>query len=85
MLLDVAESKVDLLLSDVVMPGMSGIELAESVRAIRPGIPVLLMSGYTAGTLPDDASLPPGVSLIRKPFTRAALLGTVAQALADSN
>ncbi|MFL6111759.1 MAG: response regulator, partial [Catenulispora sp.] len=83
-LLDVAKSEVDLLLSDIVMPGMSGIELAESVRAIRPGTPVLLMSGYTAGTLPDDASLPPGVSLIRKPFTRAALLGAVEQALAGS-
>lgn len=84
-LLDAAGSKVDLLLSDLVMPGMSGLELAVSMREARPGIPVLLMSGYTAGTLPGDATLPPGVSLIRKPFTRAALLGSVEQALSGSN
>lgn len=84
-LLDTAGSKVDLLLTDLVMPGMNGIELAASVRAVRPGTPVLLMSGYTAGTLPGDASLPPGVSLIRKPFARTSLLGSVEQALGGSN
>lgn len=79
-----AGTKVDLLLSDLVMPGMSGVELAASVRQARPGISVLLMSGYTAGTLPGDTSLPPGVSLIRKPFTRIALLGAVETALGGS-
>ena len=84
-LLDVAREKVDLLLSDVVMAGMSGIQLAQAVRDARPGTPVLLMSGYTAGTLPGDATLPPGVSLIRKPFTTTALLRAAEQALSGAS
>jgi len=69
-----ADTPIDLLLSDVVMPGMSGIELIGCVRETFPGLPVLLMSGYTAGALPDDAPPPPGTVLIRKPFTTVALL-----------
>jgi signal transduction histidine kinase len=64
---------VDLLLTDVIMPGMRGPDLAARVRAVRPGIKVLFMSGYV-----DDAGLGgaerlPGVSLIAKPFTHDAL------------
>jgi two-component system cell cycle sensor histidine kinase/response regulator CckA len=65
------------LLSDIVMPGMSGTTLADLIRARLPGLPVLLMSGYSAETLPDHPALPAGVSLIRKPFTTAALLRAV--------
>jgi hypothetical protein len=46
---------------------------------------VLLMSGYTAGALPGDASLPPGMTLIRKPFTRIALLRSVERAIGGSS
>jgi two-component system cell cycle sensor histidine kinase/response regulator CckA len=69
-----ADGPIDLLLSDVVMPGISGIELIGRVRETFPGLPVLLMSGYTAGALPDNEPPPPGTVLIRKPFTTAALL-----------
>jgi two-component system, cell cycle sensor histidine kinase and response regulator CckA len=69
-----AQPLVDVLLTDVVMPGMSGIELAAHVREAMPAIPILLMSGHTAGSLPGEAVLPSGTTLIRKPFTMAALL-----------
>jgi two-component system, cell cycle sensor histidine kinase and response regulator CckA len=69
------DTPIDVLLADVVMPGMSGVELAEHIRRVRPMIPVLLMSGYTSDSLPSGVVLPPRTSLIRKPFTAATLLG----------
>jgi hypothetical protein len=71
----------DALVTDMVMAGMTGIELARAARDHVPGLPVLIMSGYTAGTLPDEAALPQGMALIRKPFTKDALLHAVAQVL----
>jgi CheY-like chemotaxis protein len=65
---------LDALVTDVIMPGMSGPQLAERIRHDRPVLPVLFMSGYTAGSLPSSTPLPPGAPLIRKPFTRRALL-----------
>jgi PAS domain S-box-containing protein len=64
------EGTVDLVLSDVVMPGMLGSELAERIRALHPGLPVAFQSGYA-----DSRShrLPADALLLRKPFTRAAL------------
>jgi CheY-like chemotaxis protein len=72
---------IDLLLTDVVMPGMSGRELADSVRRQRPGLPVVFTSGYT-----DDMVLRHGVSqgevnLLRKPFTPDVLTTKVRQVL----
>lgn len=77
---------VDLLLTDVVMPEMSGREVAQRAVKVRPGLPVLFMSGY-----PEDLIAPvpnaagePGVELLEKPFTYQALLLRVARALAAS-
>ena len=75
------EEPIDALVTDMVMPGMTGIELARAVREHDRTLPVLLMSGYTAGTLPDAAALPEGMELIRKPFTTEALLHAVASVL----
>jgi CheY-like chemotaxis protein len=71
----------DLLLTDVVMPGMLGKEVAEHVRAARPGTRVLYMSGYAQPVLASRGTLDEGVSLIEKPFSRAALLDRVREAL----
>jgi CheY-like chemotaxis protein len=71
---------IDMLITDVVMPGMSGAQLASRLTGLQPGLPVIFISGYTAR--PDE--LPPGVSLLRKPFTRAALLREVAAAAQPS-
>jgi CheY-like chemotaxis protein len=67
---------VDVLLTDVVMPGMSGPRLASRLTELQPGLPVVFISGYTER--PDE--LPPGATVLRKPFTRAALLRKVAEA-----
>jgi CheY-like chemotaxis protein len=71
---------VDLLLTDVVMPVMSGKELADRLRATRPDLRVLFMSGYTDGKLFDDGTevLP---DLLDKPFAPAELLAAVRVAL----
>jgi len=72
---------VDGLLTDVIMPGMSGPQLAQEVRAAQPGLPVLFMSGYTAGTLPGGHHLAADAPLLRKPFTAGALLTQLAAAI----
>ncbi|GIE48887.1 hypothetical protein Ani05nite_24210 [Amorphoplanes nipponensis] len=65
---------VDALLTDIIMPGMSGTRLAAELRHSRPDLPVLFMSGYTNGPTPGGQELPPDAPLIRKPFETAALL-----------
>jgi len=61
-------ASIDLVLSDVVMPRGSGGELARALLASRPGLPVLLMSGYPQHELTDERSPPPGIKLLTKPF-----------------
>jgi PAS domain S-box-containing protein len=72
---------VDLLLTDVVMPGMTGDELAERLRRMHRGLPVLFMSGYADSRVAARSDLS-GSTLIRKPFSTSALAEVVAQALA---
>jgi two-component system cell cycle sensor histidine kinase/response regulator CckA len=74
-------ASIDLLLSDVIMPGMRGPELAQKVRLARPGIRILLMSGYV-----DDAGLHamsglPSAAMIAKPFTHDELAAKVRDVL----
>jgi PAS domain S-box-containing protein len=74
--------RIDALVTDVVMPGMQGREVAERISALQPGISVLYMSGYTKGLLGAQGVLEPGVHLIAKPFTEASLLNSVHGVLA---
>jgi len=78
-LVSLASAHVDLLLTDVVMPGMSGAELARTARARFPELAVLVMSGYL--DLPANASLEPGQRLLAKPFTPSTLLGAVRESI----
>jgi CheY-like chemotaxis protein len=69
-----AKHDLQLLLTDVVMPMMSGRELADRFHERRPGLPVLFMSGYSQGVLGPQRALDQGVALIEKPFNEQALL-----------
>ncbi|HEX7613263.1 MAG TPA: ATP-binding protein [Candidatus Limnocylindrales bacterium] len=66
--------QIDLLFTDVVMPGMSGRELADILLARRPGTPVLYASGYNEEMIADRGVLGPGVSYLAKPFTGTEIL-----------
>jgi CheY-like chemotaxis protein len=72
---------VDLVLSDLVLPGMSGVELAQAARALRPGLPLLVVTGYSL--LGRDAELAAsGVAgWLEKPFTIDQLAGKLAEIL----
>jgi CheY-like chemotaxis protein len=75
------EGVIDLLVSDVVMPGMLGKELAERLVGSRPETRVLYMSGYAQPVLASQGTLDPGVALLEKPFTAADLLTAVRERL----
>ena len=59
---------IDLLVTDAVMPGRSGIDLVREPTTRQPGLPVILMSGYTQDTLPIR-DLSQAITLLQKPFT----------------
>jgi two-component system, cell cycle sensor histidine kinase and response regulator CckA len=72
---------VGLILTDVVMPRLSGPDLARSVQAARPEIRVLFMSGYTDEAIGLHGVLGAGIQFIQKPFSADALLAKVREAL----
>jgi CheY-like chemotaxis protein len=74
-------SKIDMLLTDVVMPGMSGRELATSVTVRRPGIRVLFMSGYTDNVITTGGMLEKGIAFLQKPFSPITLARKVREVL----
>jgi hypothetical protein len=73
--------RIDALVSDVIMPGMSGTQLAAELRQTRPDLPVLFMSGYTSGPAPGGQELPPDAPLLHKPFQNDQLLQAMSQLL----
>ncbi len=72
---------IDLLMTDVVMPGISGRELAERIVQVRPGIKILYMSGYTDRAIVHHGVLETGAVLLQKPFTLATLASRIREIL----
>jgi PAS domain S-box-containing protein len=75
------QRKIDLLLTDIVMPGLDGRELASQMVLLRPNLKVLYMSGYTDDVIVDRGVLTPGTMLVQKPFTKRTLLQKVRETL----
>jgi len=75
------EGVIHLLLTDVIMPGMNGRELAQRISEIRPNVKVLYMSGYTENVIGQDGMLDAGVRLLQKPFNLRDLKSKVREVL----
>ncbi|MEO7425567.1 MAG: PAS domain S-box protein [Fibrobacteria bacterium] len=73
---------IHLLLTDMLMPGMNGRELAEKFRVQRPGIPVIYMSGYTDNVIQEQGLLGEGAVFLQKPFSPMVLVDVIQEALA---
>jgi CheY-like chemotaxis protein len=80
---DALKDSIDLLLTDVIMPHTSGRELAEQLTAVRPGLKVLYMSGYTDEVIARSGIVQNDTPLLQKPFSREAL-GLGVRAILDA-
>jgi PAS domain S-box-containing protein len=76
-LMDSRSGAIDLLLTDVVMPGATGKEVAETVSELRPGVRVLYMSGYPESVIASQGVIDRGIRLLSKPFKSSDLLAHV--------
>jgi PAS domain S-box-containing protein len=81
-ILERKEHRIDLLLTDVVMPGKNGRELGRHAQSIRPGLPVLYMTGYSRNAVVHHGRLDEGVDLLQKPIGQQTL-GTRVRELLD--
>ena len=73
--------RIDCLLTDIVMPGMNGVQLSGAVRELRPGIGMVYMSGYTADMIARHGVLAPDVIFVQKPFDMKSLQEKVREAV----
>jgi CheY-like chemotaxis protein len=72
-----SNAEIQLMLTDVVMPGMNGRALAEAIRQSHPAVKTLFMTGYSRNAIVHQGRLDPGVSLIQKPFSQASLAARI--------
>ena len=76
-----SDERIDLLLTDVVMPKVNGPELAAKITALRPGLKVLFMSGYTDRAIRVQDRLSSEAPFIQKPFTPQMLAARIREVL----
>ena len=72
---------IDLVLTDLTMPGMNGFELVEQLRARHPGLRVLFMSGYAERVITSNGAVPPGTGYVEKPFSVETLMQRLREVL----
>ncbi len=72
---------IDLILTDVIMPGQSGVDLVAELRRKNSKLRVIYMSGYTKGKIQQANRLPEGINFIQKPFTSQAIAKAIRRAL----
>ncbi len=75
------EGKIDIMVADVIMPGMNGPELAEEIAAQRPDMPVLFVSGYAESAIMHEGVLDEGIHFMQKPFGPEKLLRRIRSVL----
>ena len=76
---------IDLLLTDVIMPGKNGREFANQLLALRPDLKIIFMSGYTDNSIVRESFSDPHLNYLQKPFTLDALTQKIQQVLGESN
>ena len=75
------KGKIDLIISDIIMPKMNGMKVAEGVKEHYPEVKVLYISGYTDNIITQKGILKPGINFLQKPFTTSLLLRKVREVL----
>ena len=81
-----SDRRIDLLITDIGLPGaMNGRQLADAARKLRRGLPVLMMTGFAAAEILGHDRLEPGMAIMTKPFTMAALAQRIQELLAHSS
>ena len=83
-MLDADPASIDMLVSDVTMPGLTGPELADAVQLRVPELPMLFISGYPKDVVSAESGLRPEHDLLTKPFTARELTDRVAERLATA-
>jgi CheY-like chemotaxis protein len=83
-LLERNDVRLDLLLTDVVLPGMNGGQLAEEIKRRQPDVRVLFMSGYAPDAILHQGQIGPGTEIIQKPVTQEMLADRIRQVLEDA-
>jgi len=81
---EASTAPIHLVITDVVMPGGTGPELARALETVRPGVPVLYISGYADAVLAQEGTLPKATHFLQKPFLAGDLLSRIAQILMPS-